>query len=269
MLRVCYAILRSYITFMACLEMLPDTYLQTTSKTGKADILSSDLSNILKEPIYWAQIHRSIDVFVTAVGSFLDTLSLMDDQPNLKEFRILLSDVRGLCAEIDRRTISYSSRLSTRMELLQFGRSIHESTRVQLLSLLAAIFLPLSLASSILSMQTRFADLGVLLYDFFGVIILLGTLTAFIVGALILINKVTQQLRRRSKPMMPLVQRLVPTIISISMFVPWALILTSFLIGMFKSVSLGIKILAAGLGLMVVAVLSTWGLLRISRDDAS
>lgn len=43
--------------------------------------------------------------------------------------------------------------------------SLHESFNVQLLGLLAFIFLSLSPASSLLSMQTCLADLHYLLYD--------------------------------------------------------------------------------------------------------
>lgn len=59
-----------------------------------------------------------------------------------------------------------------------------EAQNVRLLSILASIFLPVSLACGLLSMQTRFADLHVLVYDFFGVLALLGILVGVIFIAL-------------------------------------------------------------------------------------
>ena len=94
-------------------------------------------------------------------------------------------EIRGLSAVLEKQASLISTRLDNRLRFLEIGRTLHESRRVQLLSLLAIIFLPLSLASSILSMQTRFVDLHYLLYDFFGVIFLLGTLTFILLGVLL------------------------------------------------------------------------------------
>src|SRR5207248_2743778 len=52
--------------------------------------------------------------------------------------------------------------------------NIQESEIVKRLTILAAVFLPLSLATGVLSMQTRFAHLGYLLYDLIGVFLLVG-----------------------------------------------------------------------------------------------
>ena len=53
--------------------------------------------------------------------------------------------------------------------------NIHEATSVKQLTILAALFLPASLASSFLSMSQRFRDLGPLLYDWFGTFIFVGS----------------------------------------------------------------------------------------------
>ncbi|PGH34182.1 hypothetical protein GX50_02956 [[Emmonsia] crescens] len=68
---------------------------------------------------------------------------------------------------------------------------VRNTESMKYLTTLATIFLPLTLASSILSMQTRFRDLGALLYDFFGVFCLLRTISVgiyFIVGLAIMIS---------------------------------------------------------------------------------
>lgn len=56
--------------------------------------------------------------------------------------------------------------------------TMKQATSVSQLTLLAAFFLPLSLSAAILSMQTRFMQLHLLLYDFLGVMLILGALAA-------------------------------------------------------------------------------------------
>ncbi|KAF1976836.1 hypothetical protein BU23DRAFT_13068 [Bimuria novae-zelandiae CBS 107.79] len=200
--------------------------------------------------MYCDEMNRSISVFLTAVGPFSNTLK--HDFVDREACRMLLIEVRGLCAEIEKNSAAFSQRLESRLKLLEFGRARYESSHLQLLSLLAAIFLPLSLASSILSMQTRFADLGYLLY-FFGVILLLATLTTLIVGVLVLVRKGSQNLRKFIETEPTLRAALIGLLLTM-ILIPWMLILSSLLVGMFKSVGLGVKILSAGLGVLVVVM---------------
>ena len=70
--------------------------------------------------------------------------------------------------------------LERRLKIFELSKNAQEQARNWLLSILASVFLPLSLATSILSMQTRFVDLHFLLYDFCGVIVLLATLVLMV-----------------------------------------------------------------------------------------
>lgn len=54
------------------------------------------------------------------------------------------------------------------------AQSIAQASSLKRLTIFAAVFLPISLASSLLSMSTRAAALGVLWYDFFGINVTLG-----------------------------------------------------------------------------------------------
>lgn len=60
------------------------------------------------------------------------------------------------------------------MHLQESARSITREASLKRLTLFASVFLPISLASSLLSMSTRAATLGALWYDFFGICIVLG-----------------------------------------------------------------------------------------------
>jgi hypothetical protein len=64
----------------------------------------------------------------------------------------------------------------------------NQAENLSRLTILATCLLPLSISATVLSMQTRFADLGLLLYDLIGVTFLLGfiTLTMFLMSKKVL-----------------------------------------------------------------------------------
>ncbi|KAK2063272.1 hypothetical protein LY76DRAFT_601903 [Colletotrichum caudatum] len=78
--------------------------------------------------------------------------------------------------------------LQHQLDLLNLSWNVNQSQNVKVLTLLATVFLPLSLSAGILSMNTRFKDLGDLMYDFIGVVVLLGALALKKLGALIFIT---------------------------------------------------------------------------------
>lgn len=69
------------------------------------------------------------------------------------------------------------------------ARSIAEASSLKRLTMFAAVFLPISLASSLLGMSTRAATLGVLWYDFFGISVTLGFIMYTIYGVFRLMAK--------------------------------------------------------------------------------
>lgn len=74
--------------------------------------------------------------------------------------------------------------------------NVRESQGVRRLTLLATIFLPLSLASSILAMSTRFRDLHLLLFDFVAVFTVLSSVALLIYSTIAVGNWISEQLRR-------------------------------------------------------------------------
>jgi hypothetical protein len=126
--------------------------------------------------------------------------------------------------------------------------NVKQSSSVSQLTLLAAFFLPLSLAAGVLSMQTRFADLNLLLFDFVGVVVILATI-ALIVG---LVNRYgldfikmmirghngRSALSRNNGFDSPPARYMRIGMISLW----WAAILSSFLVGMVKDVVFGLKV---------------------------
>lgn len=118
----------------------------------------------------------------------------------------------------------------------------NQAENLSRLTILATCLLPLSISASVLSMQTRFADLGILLYNLLGVTYLLGliALTIFLVSKKLLVIRKKQRytvatfhygrIGLKSSRML----LIYPTIL---------LLTVSFLIGMFKSVTAGLQVL--------------------------
>lgn len=133
--------------------------------------------------------------------------------------------------------------LEHHLKFLQLRRDIQQSNSTWMLSVLASIFLPLSLASSVLGMQARFVDLHYLLYDFCGVAVLFLTLLGLILALVKLYVRLTHwvtNLRGFRKVISQVT--FVMTILIL-----WALVLSSFLVGMSSDVGLGGRILGFGI----------------------
>lgn len=77
----------------------------------------------------------------------------------------------------------------------------HQAESLSRLTILATCFLPLSVSATVLSMQTRFAKLGFLLYDLVGVTFLLGLLawTGFLCSKKIMVVRKRRYKNGRSK----------------------------------------------------------------------
>lgn len=140
--------------------------------------------------------------------------------------------------------------------------SVQQADSVSRLTLLAAVFLPLSLAAGVLSMQTRFLDLHLLLYDLVGVIFILGSLAA-VIGWVSkygpdFYDNFSIQIYGWNAYHFPKLFRTIKTTVLV---VWWLAFLASFLVGMLKDVLLGLRILgysAAGIvGLWLLSMKGT------------
>jgi hypothetical protein len=79
-----------------------------------------------------------------------------------------------------RRVAQLKARTRELFDVLSYRVNVNQADSVNQLTMLAAIFLPLSLAAGVLSMQTRFSELNFLLYDFVGVVLILGTMATLL-----------------------------------------------------------------------------------------
>jgi hypothetical protein len=167
-------------------------------------------------------------------------------------------ELRALCTDVSNMANSISKRLDQRFRLLELQRQTHEATSLRRISLWAGIFLPLSLASSLLSMQTRAMDLHWLVFDWVGLAAVIATFSAGLIcvpriGSRLSIALQSFPIWMQARNMAQIVTYIIGVIVAI-------LVLSSFLVGMTTDTDLGLRMLGYGfaaiLGLiLVVAIL--------------
>jgi len=183
--------------------------------------------------------------------------------------------LQKLCHQRRSNTERYIERLNRTFEGQNKAINRQESNGVKRLTLLATIFLPLSLSASILSMNNRFVDLKLLLFDFFGVFIIVGSL-AIIIQILVRIALKIKTITRyqiywdpRATWMIskglgaPLTwsMKVCSILLSIYYIIMWVVLLVSSIVGMILDAKKGLKILLFGFaGLLGYGVIG-YGLL--------
>ncbi|KAF1958209.1 hypothetical protein CC80DRAFT_26306 [Byssothecium circinans] len=243
-LRFCHATLLAHSQALDSFQYFYTASIEKLCDPERAKITSSTLQEISRNAELCEQLQQSITSLASTTEALLDMLLLR--LPNSTDVRNLNAELRAVCTDVNRTALSLSARLDCHLKFVELGRSLREYSSLWLLSLLACIFLPLSLASSLLSMQTRFVDLHYLLYDFFGVIVLLATLTLLIIGVIRFITWCSERIA--SLDIGPRFRRLIAVGIWLAIYVPWGLVLASFIVGMAIDVSLGMRILGYGAG---------------------
>lgn len=188
---------------------------------------------------------------VLASESLLDVVVAAEDQAEGSkgpDLAMLAAELRWCFKDLMGRLQRTCDDLEQQLARLSRSREMSQSRNVQILTLLATVFLPLSLSAGVLSMQTRFKDLGDLLYDFFGVVVLfVAAVLLLLFGILVLslVGELEAMLRHwEAYRELGWVYRAAAAFFSL---VVGALILSSFCVGMFKDVSLGAKILGYGI----------------------
>lgn len=102
---------------------------------------------------------------------------LQEALPESCALKRLKTELQNIAWELSTTTLLLPARLENRLRAFVISSNIQKSSSLWLLILLAGIFLPLSLASLLPSMQTRLVELQFLLYNFCGVLIFCGALT--------------------------------------------------------------------------------------------
>ncbi|KAI4246279.1 MAG: hypothetical protein L6R42_009940, partial [Xanthoria sp. 1 TBL-2021] len=139
---------------------------------------------------------KHVDQLVAMTRLTIDNLELefLHAVPTtLAEYLLEVSASSSQLAQISRdNTQRYESAWMAYRDTL----NVYESQGIKRLTLLATIFLPLSLSASILAMNTRFRDLHLLLFDFIGVSFLLGSLALMIYVLIAIGNRISEFIQR-------------------------------------------------------------------------
>jgi hypothetical protein len=147
--------------------------------------------------------------------------------------------------------------------------NILQANSVKRLTILASVFVPISVAASILGMQTRFVDLHLLLYDLLGVTVILFTIMVLLFF-FIRIDFYWKEFKGYLKPWFIQAQhdhylfskysswRYWGALRKLTWLTALAITLTSFIVGMILNATLGAKILGYGLvSLFGITVITT------------
>lgn len=218
------------------------------SDPRRATLTIPMLAETTRDVCFYEEVKERVSELAGAIDVLVESLKVLYvDAANYRSFQCLAVELQSTCTDLKRTITTLSTTLENHLRLFELSRDMHEAQNVRLLSILASIFLPLSLACGLLSMQTRFSELHYLLYDFFGVLVLLGTTVAVILAALRshlwwkrLLTKLEED---------PLFRDINPTaqiVVPYCLVLGWGLLISSFLVGMIKDVGLGLKILGYG-----------------------
>jgi ABC-type multidrug transport system fused ATPase/permease subunit len=146
--RLDYAAVEKHNDESSCYETLVDVV------QDLIDAVELVISSIIKSQLE----SRSSSKHADATEEFPSNVS-----PTVEDF---LDSVRTACIQVKKQATRIQAYHERRYNLYLSALNIHESHSIRRLTTLATGFLPLSLGASMLSMQTRFADLGLLVYDF-------------------------------------------------------------------------------------------------------
>lgn len=138
-------------------------------------------------------------------------------------------------------TLEYAQRVDFEAERksTQYSREeqSRQASRMSALTYCAALFLPLSLSASVLSMESRARDLGPVLYDFFGVACILISVAVF---ATVVLRWTVVTISERKLSLVKELPSRYFSVVSLTHYVMivaiWGVLLTSFLIGMTSSI---------------------------------
>jgi hypothetical protein len=206
---------------------------------------------IISDSYYYDEFKDRYYDLAEATKSLIDIIgSDTSNSANAPKFKTVQAEIRASLSDMGSRTTRFTNTLERRLKFFELSRSIKEQGSVWVLTLLASFFIPMSLASSLLSMSTRFVDLHYLLYDFCGVIVILSTLVIWVFLGLKVFVWAKEYFTTLEVAHPKLYKRIGKPIFLIVvytvLFTFWALLMASFLYGMIKDVILGLKILGFG-----------------------
>jgi hypothetical protein len=218
---------------------------------------------IISDAYYYDEFKDRYYDLAEATKSLIDIIgSKPSNITNGADFKTMQAEIRASVSDMGSRTTRFSNTLEGRLKFFELSRSLKGQNSVWVLTLLASFFIPMSLASSLLSMSTRLVDL---LYDFCGVIVLLSTIV-FLVFLGLKVFVWSKEIFTTLEVSHPNFYRKFGKPVSLFVLYTvlltfWAILMASFLYGMIKDVTIGLKILGFGSAALFGILSITSGLL--------
>ena len=131
--------------------------------------LQHDMLHIREFTQIVRDIGKAMEATITAIA---DLHEIVPDRR--RRYLIIIHETRWKFSAMEDVIKDVQSFYDNLMYFQDSAQSIAQASSLKRLTIFASVFLPISLASSLLSMNTRAATLGVLWYDFFGVSLVLG-----------------------------------------------------------------------------------------------
>lgn len=131
--------------------------------------LQHDMQHVREFTQIVRDIGEATEVTLTAIADFHE---IAPDRR--RQYHIIVHETRWKLSAMKDVIKDVQSYYDNLMHFQDSAQNISQASCLMRLTILAAVFLPISLASSLLSMSTRAASLGVLWYDFFGISIILS-----------------------------------------------------------------------------------------------
>lgn len=246
--------------FVQSLQRFANEY--TPRRRRDFDPRSSKLRRwVLREMAIDASYYRTLTNIGNDLADTLESLvQVVKESPDLQHseletmvtFSQIEVEIRGCCKDVRNHLGRLNDDMDNNLKFLDLARNMDQTRNVELLTILATVFLPLSLSAGILSMQSRLKDLGALLYDFVGVIVLLVAFATFVVVSLIVFDLMQEHATKVFKAkIFKQIWRGVLFYLALATMTIGLLVLTSFTVGMFKDITLGWLILGYGLAAAV------------------
>ncbi|KAK5046949.1 hypothetical protein LTR84_007303 [Exophiala bonariae] len=181
LLRYTYLLVKDYCNLVWDFQVKSIEPGTALTDQGKNMLTIASLAQINREAMFYQEVSEGLADLTGAVDVLVESLRiLMRDATNSCECRSLAVELQATCTDIKKTMTTRATSLQDRLRLFELSRGLYDAQSIRLLSILASICLPMSLASGILSMQTRFRDLHLLLYDFLGVLVLVGSIISCI-----------------------------------------------------------------------------------------
>lgn len=249
--------------FMDFLEHLKLAYIEPQAKDFDARFVKLrdwNMRELTRDAYFYQQLTEVGHAITSQTEYLLDIAQIShngetSDTSGAAQRKVAELELRGHVRDVNAQLARLSESLKLHIEFLRLARDTSQTSSVNNLTILATIFLPMSLATGLLAMSKRFNELGGLLYDFFGVLMLVLIFIAIFFAVVAVVSFLVSSAgieRARQYKGTSMRAKVYSILLGL---VTGLLIVASFLVGMFMDVVTGAKILGFGLAALLGCLL--------------